>query len=156
MKIDAEAIRQLAALLDETGLTEIEVGHGDRMIRVNRAMAVSSAHSRPVAGGVAQPFMPSDPATPQAANIAAPDTVAATHPGAVVSPMVGTVYLSSEPGKPPFVQKGDSVKPGDTILIIEAMKVMNPIKADRAGTVSQLLVANGQPVEFGEVLAVIE
>lgn len=154
MKIDAEAIRQLAALLDETGLTEIEVGHGDRMIRVNRAMAFASAQS--AGGRPAQVFMPSDPAVPQAANLSAPETTAATHPGAVVSPMVGTVYLAAEPGKPAFVQKGDSVKPGDTLVIIEAMKVMNPIKADRAGTVTQILVKNGQPVEFGEVLVVIE
>lgn len=156
MKIDAEAIRQLAALLDETGLTEIEVGHGDRMIRVNRAMAVTSAQSSARAGGAPQVFMPSDPALSQAANLAPPETTAATHPGAVVSPMVGTVYLAAEPGKPPFVQKGDSVKSGDTLVIIEAMKVMNPIKADRAGTVTQILVENGQPVEFGEVLVVIE
>lgn len=155
MKIDAEAIRQLAVLLDETGLTEIEVGHGDRMIRVNRAMAVTSAQSAPT-GRPAQPFMPSDPAVPQAANLTAPDTTAGTHPGAVVSPMVGTVYLSAEPGKPPFIQKGDAVKAGDTLVIIEAMKVMNPIKADRAGTVARILVNNGQPVEFGEVLVVIE
>ncbi len=158
MKIDADAIRQLASLLDETGLTEIEVGHGDRMIRVNRAMAITSAQA-PVRGGApvgAQVFMPSDPAVAQRANLTPPETVAATHPGAVVSPMVGTVYLASEPGKPPFVQKGATVKPGDTLVIIEAMKVMNPIKADRAGTITQILVENGQPVEFGEVLVVIE
>lgn len=85
-----------------------------------------------------------------------PDTVATSHPGAVKSPMVGTVYLQSEPGAPTFVSKGSNVNAGDTLLIIEAMKVMNPIKADKAGTVTQILVENGEPVEFGDVLMVIE
>ena len=155
MKIDAEAIRQLAVLLDETGLTEIEVGHGDRMIRVNRAMAVTSAQSAPT-GRPAQPFMPSDPAVPQAANLTAPDTTAGTHPGAVVSPMVGTVYLGPEPGAANFAAVGSAVKAGDTILIIEAMKTMNQIPAPRAGTISRILVADGTPVEYGAPLVIIE
>ena len=100
--------------------------------------------------------MPSDPTVPQAANTSAPDTVSADHPGAVASPMVGTAYASPEPDAPNFIQKGDSVKAGDTMLIIEAMKVMNPIKAHKGGTVTQVLFENGQPVEFGDVLVVIE
>lgn len=154
MKIDSDAIRQLAGLLDETGLTEIEVGQGDKIIRVTRsAVTVMQSGGGPVA---ATNLMPSDPATPQSANLNAPGTVASVHPGAVTSPMVGTVYLSSAPGAAPFVTKGATVKAGDTLVIIEAMKVMNPIKADRAGTVTQILVENGQPVEFAEVLMVIE
>lgn len=155
MKIDSDAIRQLAGLLDETGLTEIEVGHGDKIIRVSRAsVTVSSAPGH--APARAANLMPSDPATPQPPNLTAPGTTAGAHPGAVTSPMVGTVYLASGPGAAPFVSKGATVKPGDTLVIIEAMKVMNPIKADRAGTVAQIFVNNSQPVEFGEVLMVIE
>lgn len=105
---------------------------------------------------VADLAMSSDPAAPQIANLDAPANVATAHPGAVKSPMVGTVYLQSEPGTPSFVKKGDQVKAGDTLVIIEAMKVMNPIKAEKAGTVSQILIENAQPVEFGEVLMVIE
>lgn len=152
MKVDAEAIKQLAEILDETGLTEIEVADGDRVIRVVKGSSF-------VAGATAMPvpaYMPSDPAVPQVANMDSPSQVATSHPGAVKSPMVGTVYLQSEPGAPAFVSKGTNVKPGDTLVIIEAMKVMNPIKADRAGTVTQVLVENGQPIEFGEVLVVIE
>lgn len=154
MKIDSDAIRQLAGLLDETGLTEIEVGQGDKMIRVSRSIVTVTN----TGGGQAVPAapMPSDPAARQSANLNAPDTAPGTHPGAITSPMVGTAYLAATPGASPFVSKGASVKPGDTLVIIEAMKVMNPIKADRAGTVTQILVENGQPVEFGEVLMVIE
>ena len=155
MKINEAAIRKLAKLLEETNLGEIEVVEGEQAIRVARPGqgapgAMLHAHHAPGAG------MPSDPTVPQKANTAAPSTTAQDHPGAVMSPMVGTVYLSAEPGAPPFVKKGDTVKSGDTLVIIEAMKVMNPIKADRGGVVSQLLIENGQPVEFGEVLLVIE
>lgn len=152
MKIDEAAIRKLAGLLDETGLTEIEVAEGEQVIRVNKGAMV-------VGGGaaiVSVPVMDSDPTTPHPANTSAPSTVAHEHPGAVVSPMVGTAYLASEPGAPPFVSKGASVSAGDTLMIIEAMKVMNPIKAEKGGTVTQVLVENGQPVEFGDVLLVIE
>lgn len=150
MKIDEQAIRKLAELLDETKLTEIEVAEGEQVIRVSRGGMMAS-------GGAPVAFsMPSDPAIPQQANTNAPSTVAANHPGAVVSPMVGTVYLQAEPGAPSFVKKGDTVNIGDTLLIIEAMKVMNPIKASRAGTVTQVLAQSGQPVEFGDVLMVIE
>ncbi|WP_435640506.1 acetyl-CoA carboxylase biotin carboxyl carrier protein [Micavibrio aeruginosavorus] len=150
MKIDEKAIRKLAELLDETHLTEIEVAEGEQVIRVARGGAVFS-------GSAAMPVsMASDPTIPQAANLSAPSTVAGNHPGAVVSPMVGTAYLQAEPGAPSFVQKGATVKAGDTLLIIEAMKVMNPIKAQKGGVVTQIAIENGQPVEYGDVLMVIE
>ena len=149
MKIDEQAIRKLAELLDETKLTEIEVAEGQQVIRVARG-------GMAVAGATAAFSMPSDPAIPQQANTNAPPTVAANHPGAVTSPMVGTAYLLPEPGAAPFAKKGDTVNAGDTLLIIEAMKVMNPIKAPKSGTVTQVLVESGQPVEFGDVLMVVE
>jgi acetyl-CoA carboxylase biotin carboxyl carrier protein len=100
--------------------------------------------------------MNSDPTVPQTANKTTPAAITSDHPGAVSSPMVGTAYASPEPSAPNFVQKGDSVNEGDTLLIIEAMKVMNPIKAHKGGTVTQILFKNGQPVEFGDVLIVVE
>jgi acetyl-CoA carboxylase biotin carboxyl carrier protein len=149
MKIDSKAIRELADLLEETGLTEIEVTEGDKVIRVGKVgMSYVPAHT--------PANMHSDPAVPQKASLEAPATVAKSHPGAVSSPMVGTAYLQAQPNSPSFVKRGDNVKAGDTLLIIEAMKVMNPIKAEKAGTVVQILIENGQPVEFGEVLMVIE
>lgn len=149
MKIDYDAIQKLASLLEDTGLTEIEVADGDQAVRVCKGGAVVAAPA-PVA-------MPSDPTLPQPANTAGPDTTAAVNQaGAVKSPMVGTAYLAPEPGAAAFIQKGASVKAGDTIMIIEAMKVMNPIKADKSGTVTQILVEDAQPVEFGDVLVVIE
>ena len=150
MKIDDKAIRKLAELLDETGLTEIEVAEGDQKIRVNRGSMVTGPAM------MARPMMMSDPTIPQPANNSAPSAVTGDHPGAVTSPMVGTAYLAGEPGAAPFVKKGDSVSEGDTLLIIEAMKVMNPIKAHKSGTVTQVLVTNAKPVEFGDVLMVIE
>lgn len=151
MKIDSQAIRELAELLEETGLTEVEVAEGDKVIRVSRGGST-------IVSGPSMPYisMPSDPTVPQQANTAAPSTTAKSHPGAVTSPMVGTCYLQSEPTAPSFVKKGDKVSAGDTLVIIEAMKVMNPIKAEKSGTVTQILVENGQPIEFGEVLMVIE
>lgn len=151
MKIDYDAIKKLAALLDETGLNEIEVEDGDQSVRVSKGGGAVYAGAAP-----AMAPMPSDPAIPQVANTSAPDTTVQNHAGAVTSPMVGTVYLQAEPGTPPFIQKGAAVKAGDTLLIIEAMKVMNPIKADKSGTVTQILVDDAQPVEFGDVLVVIE
>ena len=148
MRIDSEAIRQLAELLDETGLSEIEVSEGDQGIRVSRAGTVTSTTP-------AYPAMVSDPTIPQPTAIES-KALAANHPGTVASPMVGTVYLQPEPNAPSFISKGASVKKGDTLLIIEAMKVMNPIKADRAGIVKDIFVENGQPIEFGEALLIIE
>jgi acetyl-CoA carboxylase biotin carboxyl carrier protein len=148
MRIDSEAIRQLAELLDETGLSEIEVSEGEQGIRVSRGGTVTSTTP-------AYPAMVSDPTIPQAPATES-KAPAANHPGTVTSPMVGTVYLQPEPGAPSFISKGAQVKPGDTLLIVEAMKVMNPIKADRAGTVIDIFVENGQPIEFGEALLIIE
>lgn len=155
MKIDSKAIKQLADLLSENDLTEIEVTEGDQAIRVSKGggLVVASGNGN---GQVAAMSMPSDPALPQQANTGAPDTVAHAHPGAVTSPMVGTAYLCPEPGAAAFVSKGDSVKAGDTLVIIEAMKVMNPIKAEKSGTIAQILIEDAQPVEFGDVLVVIE
>lgn len=152
MKIDSKAIKQLAKLLDDTGLNEIEVAEGDQMIRVNKGNGIIMNGAAPVA-----PInMPSDPTIPREATTDMPTGVAGNHPGAVTSPMVGTAYAAPEPDSPNFVKKGDSVSEGDTLLIIEAMKVMNPIKASRSGTVTQVLFENGGPVEFGDVLLVIE
>ena len=152
MKIDDKAIRKLAELLEETGLNEIEVIEGEQVIRVNKGgTTLASGASAPVPAR-----MESDPTTPQPANTEAPVATVSDHPGAVTSPMVGTVYMQADPDAPPFVQKGANVNEGDTLLIIEAMKVMNPIKAHKSGTVTQIQVANAQPVEFGDVLMVIE
>jgi acetyl-CoA carboxylase biotin carboxyl carrier protein len=152
MKIDSKAIKELAALLNETGLSEIEVADGDQAIRVAKGGATIVQGFTPNAAPV---NMNSDPTVPQQASMTS-DTVAHNHPGAVTSPMVGTVYLQGEPGSPPFVKKGDTVKAGDTLVIIEAMKVMNPIKAEKGGTVTQILVSDSQPVEYADVLMVIE
>jgi acetyl-CoA carboxylase biotin carboxyl carrier protein len=137
--IDAEAVRELSALLKETGLTEIEIEHNGARIRVSRA-----AGAAPVATAAA----------PQAAA-AAPAPAAGPQAGAVTSPMVGTVYTASEPGKPPLVKIGQTVKEGDTLFIIEAMKTMNAIPAPRSGTVKEILVDNGAPVEFGQALLIL-
>lgn len=150
MQIDSALVRELAELLGETGLSEIEVEDGDRKIRVARTMTAMAA---PVAAPAA--IAPAAPvaAAPVAEAPAAPAPSAAN---ALKSPMVGTVYLAPEPGAAPFVSIGDKVKAGDSLLIVEAMKVMNPIPADRAGTVTQILVEDGQPVEFDQPLVVIE
>ncbi len=143
--IDGDLVRKLAGLLDETGLSEIEFAAGDRRIRVTRQIMAAPAAA------------PAAAATPAAATVAAaePGAPAALPDGALPSPMVGTVYLGPEPGAPPFVRAGDSVAEGDTLLIIEAMKVMNPIRAPRAGVVRQVVVKDAQPVEYGDVLMVI-
>ncbi len=152
MKIDSDAIKELAKILEETGLTEIEVADGDKAIRVSKGGMI-------VAGAPNSASLPAnmsaDPGTPGMPNMTS-DTIAHSHPGAVTSPMVGTVYLQGEPGTPPFASKGSTVKAGDTLVIIEAMKVMNPIKAEKSGTVTHVMVADGEPVEFGDVLMVIE
>ena len=150
MSVDTKLVRQLAELLAETGLTEIEVADGERTIRVARGTTVAA----PVAA-MAPITVPADAAAPTAAPSPAP-APAADLSNAIRSPMVGTAYLTSEPGADPFVKVGDKVKAGDTLLIVEAMKVMNPILAPRAGTIKQLLVSNAQPVEFDQPLAVIE
>jgi acetyl-CoA carboxylase biotin carboxyl carrier protein len=145
LDIDEKLLRKLAAILNETGLTEIEYEVGDHRVRVARGGALV-AHHLP-AHGLAPAATPAGPASPARA---------AEAPGTVKSPMVGTVFVASEPGKPPFVKVGDKVREGQTLLIIEAMKVMNSLPSPRAGTVTEVLVGDGQPVEYGEPLLVIE
>ena len=148
MRIDVELVRQLAQMLDETQLTEIEVEDGGRRIRIARKAAAAAAP--------AVHYAPAPVAAPAAA--VAPVEAAAPAPSAnaVKSPMVGTAYLSPEPGAASFVSIGKTVAAGDTLLIVEAMKVMNPILAPSAGTVKAILVESGQPVEFDQPLVVVE
>ncbi len=148
MEVDTGLVRTLAELLNDSDLSEIEVQDGDRRIVVKRKLAGAAA---PVYAAAPAPAPQS--AAPAAAPVAA---APADHPGAVKSPMVGTVYLAAEPGAKAFVSAGDKVNVGDTLLIVEAMKVMNPITATKAGTVVQLLVENGQPVEFDQPLVIVE
>ncbi|OSZ68351.1 acetyl-CoA carboxylase, biotin carboxyl carrier protein [Sphingomonas sp. IBVSS2] len=152
MQVDIDLVRQLAAVLDDTNLTEIEVEDGDRKVRVARTVQAAPAILQaPMAAPVAAPAAAA-PVAAAAAAEAAP--VAALN--AVKSPMVGTVYLAPNPEAANFVSVGQAVKAGDTLLIIEAMKVMNPIHATSAGTVKAILVDNGQPVEFDQPLVVVE
>jgi acetyl-CoA carboxylase biotin carboxyl carrier protein len=142
---DSALIRELALLLDETSLTEIEIERAGLRVRVARNVTVAAS-------------MPASYYPAAAAPAAAPIAVAdmAKHPGVVPSPMVGTAYWASEPGAKPFIEVGSKVSIGQTLLIIEAMKTMNQIPSPRAGTVTQILVEDGQPVEFGEPLVIIE
>jgi acetyl-CoA carboxylase biotin carboxyl carrier protein len=146
--IDASEIRELAGLLDETGLTEIEIEHGGSRIRVSRQATVAAAHHVVAASAPA-----AVPAT--APEVHAPTAHKGPPVGAVPSPMVGTVYLAPEPGKPAFVKVGDTVKEGDTLFIVEAMKTMNPIAAPRSGKITEICVHDAQPIEFGQTLLVI-
>lgn len=152
--IDADLVRSLADILNDTDLTEIEVERGDLKIKVKREVTVAAApiqyaatpapvaHAAPAAAPVS---MPSDPAT-----------IVARSGEEVKSPMVGTAYLQPAPGSDPFIKAGDKVKKGQTLLIVEAMKTMNPIQAPRDGVVAEILVGDAQPVEFGEALVVLE
>src|SRR3984885_1102741 len=142
---DGVLIRELALLLDETNLTEIEIERAGLRVRVARNISIAAS-------------MPASyqPASPLAAAGPAPVADIDKHPGVVPSPMVGTVYWASEPGAKPFVEVGSKVTAGQTLLIIEAMKTMNQIPSPRAGTVTQILIEDGQPVEFGEPLVIIE
>jgi acetyl-CoA carboxylase biotin carboxyl carrier protein len=152
MQVDVALVRELAGILDATQLTEIEVEDGARRIRVARK--VSAAPPPPVH------YAPAPAAAPQVSAAPAPAEVGASAPSAsaaaVRSPMVGTAYLSAEPGAKPFAAVGQKVAAGDTLLIVEAMKVMNPIVAPAAGTVTAVLIDNGQPVEFDQPLIVVE
>ncbi len=144
--IDQDLIRELAKLLEETGLSELEVEQEGTRIRVARGVRnVAAAIPAPVAHAVAAPVSTAPAATD-----------AGKHAGAVTSPMVGTAYLAPQPGAKAFVEVGTRVKAGDTLLIIEAMKTMNQIPAPRSGIVTQILVEDGQPVEFGEVMMIVE
>lgn len=148
MQVDTALVRELAAMLDETGLSEIEVEDGDRKIRVSRAMTAVAAPVAAVAPMTQPPLGAASPAAEAAPN-AAPAN-------ALKSPMVGTAYLTPEPGAAPFAAVGQTVSAGDTVLIVEAMKVMNPIVAPNSGTVKAVFVESGQPVEFDQPLMVIE
>lgn len=146
LTVDEDLIRQLAGLLDDTGLGEIEVQEGDSKIRVAKGGSTIMASGPAAAPVVSTPAIPAAPVVEDIAS----------HPGAVMSPMVGVCYMSSDPSAPPFCSVGDNVKEGDTVLLIEAMKVFNPIIAHKSGTVSRILVEDGTPVEFGEPLVIIE
>jgi len=149
MAIDGKLVRELAELLAETGLSEIEVEDGERKIRVARQLSAAPVAS--VAVAAPAPVAAASAAAPAAAPVAAP----ATDADAIKSPMVGTCYLAAEPGAANFVSVGQTVKAGETLLIIEAMKVMNPITAPAAGVVKAILVENAQPVEFDQPLVLI-
>lgn len=137
-QVDEALVRKLAKLLDETGLTEIEYAVGDHTVRVARSGATTAV------------------AAPPPAAAPAPESPSAARRGAVPSPMVGVVYLSPEPGAEPFVKIGDNVTEGQTLLLIEAMKTFNPVRAPRSGKVTEILVADKTPVEFGEELVIVE
>ncbi len=147
LKVDEDLIRKLAGLLDETGLGEIEIEEGDSKIRVARGgTSVVAAAPAPMAAQSSAPTASAAPAGEDLSN----------HPGAVTSPMVGVCYLSPDPKSEAFCSEGDTVKEGDTLLLIEAMKVFNPIAAPKSGTVKRILISDGTPVEFGEPLVIIE
>jgi acetyl-CoA carboxylase biotin carboxyl carrier protein len=140
--LDTDFVRKLAKLLEETGLSEIEYAEGDKKIRCAITTSGAVVHHTSAAPTAVLPAAEAKPVEP----IGTP----------VPSPMVGTVYMSPSPGAAPFVKEGDKVKAGDTLLIIEAMKVMNPIKAPKAGTINKIFVADAQPVEFGETLVTLD
>jgi acetyl-CoA carboxylase biotin carboxyl carrier protein len=146
LAVDAALVRQLAALLEETGLTEIEYSVKDRRIRVARNLVTSVA----VPPTAVAATVPSE--TKEAPAAVAP----VDHPGAIKAPMVGTAYIAPQPDQPPFVKLGDKVSEGQVLLIVEAMKVMNQIRAPKPGRVAEILVADGAPVEYGQVLMVVE
>ena len=151
MRVDTDLIRQLAEMLTENALSEIEVEDGDRRIVVKRKISAPASYA-PTPAAPTQAAAASPPETPAPAT----EAPAGDHPGTVKSPMVGTVYLAGEPGAKPFVTAGSKVAAGDTLVIIEAMKVMNPITAPKAGTVGQVLVQDAQPVEFDQPLVTID
>jgi acetyl-CoA carboxylase biotin carboxyl carrier protein len=146
--VDSDLVRKLADLLEETGLTEIEYATDSWRIRV-----VRSAGSTPAAAATNPAAAANNPAPAQAASTM---EVEESHPGAVTSPMVGIVYITPEPGAAPFIKVGDAVQEGQTLLLIEAMKTFNEVRAQRAGKVTQILVEDGAPVEYGEELLILE
>ena len=146
MRVDTEMVTKLARMLDENDLSEIEVEDNGRRIVVKRKLGAAPVAYAPAPA----------PAAPPSPAAAAAESSPANHPGAVKSPMVGTAYLSAEPSAPPFVAIGQEVAEGDTVLIIEAMKTMNPIRAPKAGKVREILIANAQPVEYDQPLLIIE
>jgi acetyl-CoA carboxylase biotin carboxyl carrier protein len=150
-EVDEKLIRRLAGLLDEIGLTEIEYSERGWSVRVSKAAKGAIAAAAPAAAESA-PGAPAEAPSAGAEDLDA----AASHPGAVTSPMVGTVYIAPEPGAGPYVKTDDMVSEGQTLFLIEAMKTMNPIRAPRAGKVTRIFVKNGTPVEYGEVLLILE
>lgn len=150
MPFDPATIERLAAILKDQGLTEIEVSEGESRLRLTRAVAVAAAVPAP-----APLAAPMPPPEPQAAAFAPAGSEPPVPAGAVTSPMVGVAYLSPDPNSPPFVTVGQAVTAGQTLLLIEAMKTFNQIKAPKAGTVRQILVASGEPVEYGQPLVVV-
>lgn len=152
--IDPGLVRELASILNDTGLSEIEVEQGELRLRLARTLTVAAAPAPAFAA--AAPAAIGAPAAPAPAASAPAAADLSKHPGAVASPMVGTAYLSPEPGAPTFIKVGDTVTQGQTLMVVEAMKTFNPIPAPRAGKVTAILVTDAQPVEFGEPLAIIE
>lgn len=150
MQVDTKLIRELADMLNDTDLTEIEVEDGERKIRISRGGGVVQM-AAPMAAPAAAAPVAAAPAAEEAAEVAPAD-----HPGTIFSPMVGTVYTSPDPTADDFIKVGDTVSAGQTILIVEAMKVMNQIHASKGGTVKAILVENEQPIEYGEALVIIE
>ena len=153
---DTVLVKALADILDEAGLAELEYETADLSVRLSRVTGAASP--APAVAPIAAPALAAaaPASTSASASASTPAEDMASHPGAVASPMVGTVYVAAEPDAPAFVAVGDTVKKGQTVLIVEAMKVMNPITAPTDGKITQIMVQNGQPVEFGEVLVVIE
>lgn len=147
--LESRLIRDLAGILEETGLTEIEIEKSGLRVRVARTVQVSAVHAVQSAPAAAAPQAPAAGAAPKAVDNA-------SHPGLVTSPMVGTAYVAPSPGASPFVKVGDTVTEGQTLLIIEAMKTMNQIPAPRAGRITKIIISDGQPVEFGEPMLIIE
>jgi acetyl-CoA carboxylase biotin carboxyl carrier protein len=145
---ESALIRELAALLDETNLTEIEIERTGLRVRIARNVSIAAA--------IPTSYAPAAPVPAASATAPAAATDLSKHPGMVPSPMVGTIYWAPEPGAKPFIEVGTKVSAGQTLLIVEAMKTMNQIPSPRAGTITQILVEDGQPVEFGEPLVVIE
>ena len=153
--IDTKLVKDLANILDEVGLGEIEVEHDGLRVRVSRPAAGTAQTVHVAAPAAVAAPAPVAAAAPVSAE-AIPAAAASAPANAIKSPMVGTAYLSPEPGAKPFIKPGDKVSKGDTLLLVEAMKTFNPVTADKAGTVKEILVVDGQPVEFGEALVVIE
>ncbi|MES1157345.1 MAG: acetyl-CoA carboxylase biotin carboxyl carrier protein [Alphaproteobacteria bacterium] len=152
---DADLVRELAAIMRDSGLTEIEMERGGLKVKLSRGAVMQAAPA------ALQSYAPSPPAalpapTPMSETAPPAAIDLRNHPGAVSSPMVGTAYLSPEPGAAPFIKPGDSVTEGQTLMVVEAMKTFNPIPAPRAGKVKQILVSDAQPVEFGEALVILE
>ncbi|WP_284944920.1 acetyl-CoA carboxylase biotin carboxyl carrier protein [Acidisoma cladoniae] len=156
LSFDAEDIRELAAILDETGLNEIEISEKDRRIRIARMPAPVGVAMQYAEAPAAVPTAAMAVPAPLALSAAARAESDANHPGAIASPMVGVAYLSPDPDSPNFVSIGQRVEVGQTVMLIEAMKTFNQIKAPKAGTVSRILIGTASPVEFGEVLMILD